>query len=127
IVRECAQELFGHIVIHQLTQLTAQGRDLLSHFKVHVCAYPDSTTGSTSCASMPSSASTRSVSAPNSGAGPATFPGVRENHVGTPGKRTGPCGVSTVSNRPTAFRCALSKSSSGVLTGAAGISNLPNN
>jgi hypothetical protein len=39
-----------------------------------------------------------------SGAGPATRHGVRENQVGTPGKRTGPCGVATVSNKPTAFR-----------------------
>ena len=47
------------------------------------------------------------MSAPSSGAGPATRPGVRENQVGTPGKRTGPCGVSTVSKKPTAFRCGI--------------------
>ena len=66
------------------------------------------------------------MSAPSRGAGPATRPGVRENQVGTPGKRTGPCGVCTVSNRPTALRCGWSNSASGVLSGAAGISSSRN-
>ena len=77
-------------------------------------------------ARQPSSASTSSVSAPSSGAGPATRPGVRENQVGTPGKRTGPCGVSTVSNIPTALRCGSSNSAPGVFNGAAGISSSRN-
>jgi DNA-binding IclR family transcriptional regulator len=51
-----------------------------------------------------SSFSTSSVSAPSSGAGPATRPRVRENHVGTPGKRTGPKRESTVSKKPMAVR-----------------------
>ena len=63
------------------------------------------------------------MSAPSSGAGPATRPGVCENQVGTPGKRTGPCGVSTVSNMPTAFKCGSSDGAPGVFNGAAGISS----
>jgi len=51
-----------------------------------------------------SSSSTSSVSAPKTGAGPATRPGVRENQVGTPGKRMGPKGESTVSKKPMALR-----------------------
>src|SRR5246127_127597 len=74
---------------------------------------------------VPISASTSAVWAPSSGAGPATRPGVRENQVGTPGKRTGPCGVSTVSNMPTALRCGSSNKAPGVFSGAAGISSSP--
>src|SRR5580693_3137 len=75
---------------------------------------------------VPISASTSAVWAPSSGAGPATRPGVRENQVGTPGKRTGPCGVSSVWNMPTALRCGSSKSAPGVFSGAAGISSSRN-
>src|SRR3984893_18855923 len=85
--------------------------------------YPEPDTPSTA---RPSSSRIAAVSAPSSGAGPATRPGVCENQVGTPGKRTGPCGVSTVSNMPTALRCGSSNSAPGVLSGAAGISSSPN-
>ena len=61
------------------------------------------------------------MSAPRSGAALVILPGVRENQVGMPGNVTLPCGESTVSKKPTAFRCSLVNSSSGVRSGAAGM------
>ena len=51
-----------------------------------------------------------------------TLPGVWENQVGTPGKRTGPCGLSTVWKNPTASSCGSSNNAAGEDNADAGIS-----
>src|SRR4051794_17859690 len=127
VIGEGAQEAIRHTGFDEGAQIAAQLRGFRSHLEVHWRSYPEPSAGSMSAWPRPSSLSTSAVSAPSSGAGPATRPGVRENQVGTPGNRTGPCGVSTVSNKPTALRCGLSNSASGVFSGAAGISSSRNN
>ena len=91
-----------------------------------ICCYAEPWAAASASVANPSSSSTSAVSAPSCGAGPATRPDVRENHVGTPGKRTGPCSVLSVSKKPAALRCGSSNSASGVRSGAAGISSSRN-
>src|SRR3546814_9984967 len=63
-----------------------------------LCAYcraypPAIAIGLSTAGVSPNSSNTSRVCAPSDGVGPATLPGVCENHDGMPGKRTGPSAV----------------------------------
>ena len=122
VVGEGAQKVLGHMTVHQLTQIASQVGGLPAPSQKSTRRpYPEPTAGSMSAESSPALRAPLRCRRPARGSGPAIRPGVRENQVGTPGIRTGPYSVSTVSNSPTAFRCGWSNSASGVLIGAAGI------